>query len=48
MEEVWRHTFDNELRITPEKLPVLMSEPAHNTKAIRSKTTQIMVIIINR
>ena len=42
MEKLWRHTFDNELRISPEEHPILLAEAPMTTKANREKTTHIM------
>ncbi|KAG2500060.1 hypothetical protein HYH03_002337 [Edaphochlamys debaryana] len=42
MEAVWRHTFENELRVDTSERPVLLTEAPRNPKSNREKTTEIM------
>ncbi|GLC63628.1 hypothetical protein PLESTF_000057200 [Pleodorina starrii] len=43
MECVWRHTFDNELRVDTSERPVMLTEAPRNPKNNRQKATEIMM-----
>jgi len=47
MEDVWHHTFYNELHVKPESQPVLITEPPLNPKASRERTVQILFNTFN-
>lgn len=41
MQEVWKHTFYNELRVDPNEQHVLMTEPPLNSKAHRERMVEV-------
>ncbi len=47
MEQLWYHTFYNELRVAPEERPVLLAEGFWAPKARKEKMTQIMFETFN-
>ncbi|KXZ56569.1 NAP1 protein [Gonium pectorale] len=42
MEAIWRHTFDNQLRIDTSERPVMLTEAPRNPKANRERATELM------
>jgi actin beta/gamma 1 len=42
MHKVWKHLFDNELRVSPSEYKVMLSEPPRNPKAKREEMVKLM------
>ncbi|XP_038632362.1 actin-like isoform X2 [Scyliorhinus canicula] len=42
MEVLWRHTFENELRVDIQDHPIVLTEPPNNPQQNREKTTEIL------
>jgi len=42
MEKIWRHTYENEIRVEPEEHKVLLTEAPYGPKANREKMTATM------
>ena len=47
MEMVWHRTFHNNLKVAPEKHPVLLTEALLYAKSNRERMTQIMFVTFN-
>ena len=47
IEKVWRHCYDNELKVQPEERPTLMTETPHNPRANRRVVTELMFETFN-
>ena len=41
VEQLWRHGFQEGLHVDPREHPLVLTEPTHNTPAIREKMLQV-------
>lgn len=46
MQKVWHYTFYDALRVAPEEIPVLLTEPPLNPKSNREKTAEVKMLIL--
>ncbi|GCB62847.1 actin-like isoform X2 [Scyliorhinus torazame] len=42
MEVLWRHTFENELRVDIQEHPIVLTEPPNNPQQNKERTTEIL------
>ena len=42
MEKIWKYTFMNELKVSPDQHPILLTEPSLNPRKNREKMSEIM------
>lgn len=42
IEAIWRHTFEQELRLDPSEQPIMLTEPPMNPKSNREKMVEMM------
>ena len=42
MEKIWHHIFYNEMHVSPDEHPVLLTEAPNNKKKDREKIMEIM------
>ena len=42
MEQIWGHIFKNELNVSPENHPILLTEPSFNTRANREQAASVL------
>ncbi|XP_060075380.1 uncharacterized protein LOC132555056 [Ylistrum balloti] len=47
MEKLWQYIFNEQLRVSPDEHPILLTRPPHNPRGVTEKTTEIMFETFN-